>query len=131
MTTTAKTMTGQVRPGAEDLLRELAHFTGDLERYRHWTGRPIYTPGVRHLAERAGAYWLIDLISSWIDHETLKGEDFIVWTLTVNADRGARAIAEDGNGRELVRQEIAFTDFPLDEIALYLTDGTLLLPGEY
>ena len=46
---------------------ELRRFTGDLERYRHsFNRRVIYTPGVQHLAERAGAYWLIDLIASYI-----------------------------------------------------------------
>lgn len=46
---------------------ELRQFTGDLERYRHgFNPRVIYTPGVRYLAERAGAYWLIDLIASHI-----------------------------------------------------------------
>jgi len=41
------------------------------------------------------------------------------------------AIADDGNGNELLRQAIPYTDFPLDEITLYLTERTLLLPGEY
>jgi hypothetical protein len=31
----------------------------------------------------------------------------------------------------LVRQEIPFTDFPLEEITLYLANGTLLLTSEY
>jgi hypothetical protein len=64
-------------------------------------------------------------------HEKLKGEDFIVWKLTVHADRTASAVADDGNGRELFRQKIEFTDFSLDEITLYLAGGTLLLPSEY
>ena len=45
--------------------------------------------------------------------------------------RPATAIADDGNGRELARQDISLTDFPLDEVSLYLTDNTLLLPSEY
>ena len=53
---------------ANELLNELAHFTGDLERYRAGLSRSvIYTPGVRHVAERAGAYWLIDAIVSHVN----------------------------------------------------------------
>ena len=54
-----------------------------------------------------------------------------MWTLTVAADHTAVASADDGNGREVARQDIEFTDFPLDQIKLYLAEGTLLLPGEY
>ena len=115
----------------EALLARLAMHTGSETVFRHWTRRLVYTEGVQDLAEQAEAYWLIDLIASWMNHENLKNEDFIVWTLTVNADRSARAVADDGNGRELIRQEIPLTDFPLDKIDLYLTNNTLLLPSEY
>ena len=38
----------------------------------------------------------------------------------------------DGNtGRAILRQEIEFTDFPLDRVELYLTGGVLMLPGEH
>ena len=40
-------------------------------------------------------------------------------------------LGDDGTGREVARQVIEFTDFPLDEIKLYLDQGTLILPGEY
>lgn len=52
---------------APTLRNELQYFTGDSERWRHPLCRKlIYTPGVRHLAERAGAYWLLDAIASWL-----------------------------------------------------------------
>jgi hypothetical protein len=131
MNTTTATTPRQIRLDRETLLRELAHFTGDLERYRHWTGRLIYTPGVQHLAERAGAYWLIDLVASHQITPNVSAEEFQVWTLTVAADRTALAVADDGSGREVARQVIEFTDFPLDEFKLYLDQGTLMLTGEY
>ena len=55
----------------------------------------------------------------------------MVWKLSVKPDHTAIAVADDGNGRELARQDISLTDFPLDEVSLYLTDNTLLLPSEY
>ena len=81
------------------------------------------TAGRRLLADRPGRLWMIG--------PAVRGEEFLVWTLTVAADRTALAIAGDGNGHELARQEIEYTDFPLEEITLYLTEGTLMLPSEY
>jgi len=52
---------------------ELRQFTGDLDRYRHgFNRRVIYTPGMKHLAERAGAYWLIDAIASYFGTGTMR-----------------------------------------------------------
>jgi hypothetical protein len=86
---------------------------------------------VQDLAEQAGAYWLIDLIASWMLAPIVQTEEFVVWKLSVKPDHTALAVAEDGNGNELARQEIEYSDFPLEEISLYLTDNTLLLPSEY
>ncbi|MBN8907947.1 MAG: hypothetical protein J0H99_15225, partial [Rhodospirillales bacterium] len=109
----------------------LAMHTGSTRWFRHWTRRLVYTEGVQYLAEKANAYWLIDLVASWCPHPSLRSEEFVVWKLSVKPDRTAIAVADDGNGRELARQDISLTDFPLDEISLYLIDNTLLLPSEY
>lgn len=109
----------------------LAMYTGSTRWFRHWTRRLVYTEGVQFLADKASAYWLIDLVASWCPHQSLQNQEFVVWKLSVKPDRTATAIADDGNGRELARQDIPWTDFPLDEVSLYLTDNTLLLPSEY
>lgn len=45
---------------------DLRQFTGDVTRYRHWMNRRvIYTPGIKHLAGQAQAYWLVDAIASY------------------------------------------------------------------
>jgi hypothetical protein len=114
-----------------ELQAGLAMHTGSTRWFRHWTRRLVYTEGVQYLAEKANAYWLIDLVVSWCPHPNLRNEEFVVWKLIVKPDRTATAIANDGNGRELARQDISLTDFPLDKVSLYLTDNTLLLPSEY
>jgi hypothetical protein len=119
------------KPTKEDLLAGLAMFTGTETWFRHWSGRFTYTEGVKYLAEAAQAFWLIDLIASWSPHPTLRREDFVVWKLTVRTDHTATITADDGDGRALITQDIPFTDFPLDEITLYLTDHVLLLTSEY
>lgn len=119
------------REKGEKLAASLAMHTGSESVFRHWTRHLVYTEGVKDLAEQAGAYWLIDLVASWMAEPRMCSEEFVVWKLTVNPDHTAIAVADDGNGNEIARQEIGYTDFPLDEISLYLTNGTLLLPSEY
>ena len=130
MSSTANTASNQ-QALRQDLPRELAQFNGDLDRYRHWTRKLIFTPGIKHLAERAGAFWLVDLVASWQLEGKGAAEQFQVWTLAVRSDQTATATATDGNRAEIARQEIPFTDFPLDEITVWFDGGTLMLPSEY
>ena len=62
------------------------------------------------------------------------------WKLVVAGDESADVICDDGNGAELYRQHVTWTDFSRDEIDFYCCeDGTLgngiarviLLPSEY
>ena len=115
----------------EAILSGLTAHIGTEKWFRHWSRRFTYTEGVRFLAEEAKAHWLIDLVASWCPHPALRGEEFIAWKLQVRPDRSAVATADDGNDRVLVTQEIPLTDFPLDEITLYITDNVLLLTSEY
>jgi len=134
---------------ADELKRELRQFTGDLDRFRHNINRRVlYTPGVQHLAERAGAYWLIDVIASWIGSHSFNQaiaqdnriERLHYWTLEVSDDRGVvQAILEDEEPpyamKPFITQKIPFTDFLLSEISVWASfDGnywTLYLPSEH
>jgi hypothetical protein len=117
---------------ASQLQQALRQFTGT----EHWWTNPLfsgfsYTDGVKYLAGEAGAYWLIDAIFSHQCNPKVKAEGFQEWRLKVSPDNTAVLTCSDGNCNEICRQEIAFTDFPLDEIALYLMNAVLLLPSEY
>lgn len=113
----------------EKLKAELAGFTGTENYYKHFTGM-LFTDGVKFLADKAGAYWLIDIVASY--QCKLKNIGFQLWTLKVNPDKTAIVTAkEDADMPILVTQEIQFTDFPLSEIELYCIDGVLILPSEY
>jgi hypothetical protein len=109
----------------------LAMHTGSETCFRHWAGTLRFTEGVKFLADEAGAYWLIDNIASFRLDAKVRSEEFVLWRLCVNADETASLIAEDGNENELLRQHIPWTNFPVEEISLYLTDDMLLLPSEY
>lgn len=105
--------------------------------YKHWTGRMVYSEGVRWMAERGSCYWLIDACASWLPSKQLRGEDFIVFRLTVNPDKSAVLIATDGNSdTPLVRQAIEFTDYGEAFAELYAVRSpgqptVLMQPCEY
>src|ERR1700722_17043539 len=111
---------------------DLDMFTGSDEFFRHWTGRLVYTQGVKYMAEQGGAYWLIDAIASYQGEPAVKGEEFQLWVLTVNLDQKNATLtcAADSGVPPLVNQENEFTDFPLASIKLYVENDVLMLPSE-
>lgn len=109
----------------------LDQFTGTEHYYRHWSGL-LYTDGVRYMAEEGKAYWLIDAVASY--QRELKGDrlqEFQLWELRVQDRAGVLTCREDSGMEPVVEQRIEYTDFPLDEIKLYVIRGVLILPSEY
>ena len=108
--------------------QNLAQFIGTEFWYRIPGTKITYTDGVKHVAGEGNAYWLIDLI---VSHQgALKDQYFQVWKLRVSDNQG-KITCTDGNENFLMSQEIPFTDFPLPEVTLWLTDNVILLPSEY
>jgi hypothetical protein len=102
----------------ETLSRELRHFTGSETWFRHGIVRDIlFTEGAKHVADRAGAYWLLDEIALSQRHVSgVAGEEFQLWILAVNADHTGILTCEDGNGTAVYTKRIEYTDFPMAEI---------------
>ena len=108
---------------------ELRQFTGTQNYYRDFTGL-LYTDGIQHLAEQAGAYWLIDLVGSY--QPRLRDAPFQAWSIAVNDDRtGQVTMVEDDGEPNRVTQDIPYTDFPLRDFSFYCIDGVMLLKSEY
>ena len=112
---------------------ELAQFTGSEQWHRHGLVRSIlFTDGAKYVADKAGAYWLLDEIALAQRFEkSVAAEEFQLWKLTVKPVHTAVLACEDGNGEAVLSKAIPFTDFPLDEIKFYVTNNTILLPSEY
>jgi hypothetical protein len=112
---------------------ELAQFTGSTTWYRHGLNRNItYTDGIQHLAERAGAYWLIDEVVLAQKCLTVKREEFQVWRLIVNTlTHHGELTCDDGNGNIVFREDIPFTNFPFKDFRFYFTRNVILLTTEY
>jgi hypothetical protein len=113
---------------------ELNQFSGTSQHYKHFLNQFVYTDGVQYLASEAKAYWLIDAIASHqiplLKDETLKR--FQIWKLVVNLEKKtAKLMCERDVNDVVVTQDIAYTDFPLAEVKLYLATGVLMLPSEY
>jgi hypothetical protein len=115
---------------------DLGQFIGSEQLFRHGLSRKhLYTQGAQFVAERAGAYWLLDKIALH-GSPAIDREDFQVWKLEVTPERKATLITSDGNDGILKTEELPFTDFPLSAITLWAVrnefDGfTIMLPGEY
>lgn len=126
------------RTTADELRNGLAQCHGGDEVYRHPLFRRFkYTQGVQYLAEIGKAYWLLDVVFSHQTTPAVAREEFQAWTLTVDlATHSAVVVATDGGKdgrkpREIARQIIEYTDFPLEEQKLFLEGDTLLLPSEH
>ena len=118
----------------------LAQFTGTETWYEHPLARKIlYTDGAKYVAEKGGAYWLLDIIATNNAYgpPEFKREEFQVWTLKVDleAHTGVLTCSDGGkDGHEskvFFTQEIEYTDFPLPEITLWFQNNTIFLPSEY
>lgn len=125
---------------ATELRTGMQQFSG-TEAYHQWSflfRNTVLTDGAHWLAENAGACWLMDAIASYQPALLKKKQTYQFWSLKVS-DKTARLTCENGDGRELLHQDIEYTDFPLDEVKLYCMAGecggrpvmVILLPSEY
>ena len=120
----------------EEILFELPNFYGTAS-YHRWSPlfrNVVLTDGALYIAEACGAYWLMDAIAS--HRASYQQESFVVATLGHFAETTKWSLAlDDGNGNPLATQIIEYSDFPLDEIKLYIVKQenlwVILLPSEY
>ena len=113
----------------------LAQFTGTETWCKHSLAPNIlYTDGAKYVAEKGGAYWLLDIIATNNAYggPEFKREEFQMWKLRVDLEKNSGVLTcEDGNKKIIHSQEIEYTDFPLPEITLYSQNNTIHLPSEY
>ncbi len=89
----------------------------------------FFTDGIRALCDKFECYWLLDVVCSY--QPELKDEEFQVWTLSVNKDCSAKVVATNGNGNELITQNIMFTDFRAKYVEVWVESNVTLLPSEH
>jgi len=113
----------------KNLNDEFKDYYGTQNYYRHWSGN-TYTDGVKAMAEKFKAYWLIDVVFSY---QTGKAKliPFQIWEINSKENKATVIMKEDTNEPILVKQEIKFTDFPVGTFKMYFINKVLLLPSEY
>ena len=119
----------KVKEEIKNLNDHFTGFYGTETYYKHWTKR-VYTDGIKEMAERFKAYWLIDVVFSYQDKK-IGSIPFQVWEITSTGDKATVEMKEDTDQPILVSQKIGFTDFPEGMLKMYLIDNVLLLPSEY
>jgi len=111
---------------------QLNYFTGS-EKYYRIGKRHLLTDGTKYLAEKASGFWMMDAITSHLSE--ISTEEWFVIVRVKLTQATAVMIYEDGNGNELAKQEIPFTDFPIGQITIYACWDTehwvIMLPSEY
>ncbi len=112
---------------------DLRQFTGSEHWYRHALNRQVlFTDGAKYVADAGGAYWLLDEIALAQRYDArVAAEAFQCWKLAVRPDQTATLTCEDGNGHAVLTKQLAYTDFPLDDITLYFTNNVIYLPSEH
>jgi hypothetical protein len=99
---------------------QLNQFIG-TEKYYRISRKHLLTDDTKYLAEVAECFWMMDAIASHLC-EIGTADWFISVRVQVTEGR-AVMIYEDGNDHEHARQEIPYTDFPLNSITLYAAFG--------
>lgn len=127
----------------QELELNLRQFTG-IENYHKWSilfRSFVLTDGAKYLAENAGAYWLMDAVAS--HYGSYKNEGFVIAVFGKNSEyhKGwtLRLVDDIPSTKVFATQNIEYSDFPLDEISLYVIPQdtelgkmwVILLPSEY
>lgn len=121
----------------QQLAHELKGFIG-TEEYHRLTllNSVVGTDGVKFLADNAGAYWLIDMIASHLPSIPRSEQFAIVRYAGTPGASGIFSLTDDIPANQTYAvQHIEFSDFPLDEIVMYVQRGgpgwVVMLRSEY
>ena len=120
-----------------ELRNNLETFTGTEMFYKIPLLKTRFTDGIKYLADTANCFWLVTdtsvIAKSLMNRSYFITIDFKKLSEDMQDAIGYEAIIEygDGNGNVLETHRYHSTDFPLDNLRLFFTDGTLMLPSEY
>lgn len=118
-------------PQSEALRAELANYYGSEHSYPHSLVRDTsYTDGARAFFQKAGAYWLLDILATEPAIRR-QGQEFAAVTLLVGSDAKAVISVTDGNDNEVFRRDLTFTTCPPGTWKFFIQNRTIMLPSEY
>ena len=113
-----------------NLVAELRNFTGT----EHYFVNPMYrwmqyTDGVKYFANKAGAYWFLDMVGTEL-HDLARKEHFMTVDLIVR-DGKSEILVTDGNDVVLWKRKDIYTDCPTGTYRFYLQHNVFMITSEY
>jgi hypothetical protein len=108
-----------------------AHGSDTRVKFSLIPGYPTATSAVNDLAEAAECYWLLDIIGSYQTDKRIDRNGLQVWKLIVNLTDNAAVVRAYNDDTFTIEQDIPITDFPLEELTLWVYDNIILLPSEW
>lgn len=121
------------KPKTLELENYMANYYGTEHYYTDWAYKFKYTDGVKAFCEKAGAYWILDIVNSLFFEEKYAKKmngDFIAIKLNVVENNKATITFEDSESK-FYSQDIPFTDCPEGEWIFFYDDGILIWHSEY
>lgn len=118
---------------------DLAQFTGTERWYRHplaLGARVTYTEGVKYFAEKAGAFWLLDIFATELPKLAVEYGIIFVDAKAKDGKAELSAVRDSGEA-PLWSRSIDFTTLPDGDWRFYMATGgpgdsvVILLPSEY
>ena len=112
----------------EEIMDIIRHSTGteSYHKFSPLSGYPVITDGVKALEEAAELRWMLEKIGEFQLKSNLLDPKFQVWRLLPK-----KGVLRGYNGTVRKVSEKVETDFPSDELRLYLVDGVLMLTSEF
>jgi hypothetical protein len=126
---------------ADQIKQGLGNFYG-TEQYHRVTIFPgiVGTDGVAWLAQNAECFWLIDEIAMAQRHPKVKSnprlQEMQFWNLKRDGKGAILTVVVDSGLPPVLKKRIEYTDFPLDEIDLWVAPAdenlkVIMLKTEY
>jgi hypothetical protein len=129
----------------QTLVSELKHFTGTETYYRHGLNpRMLWTDGVQHFAEKAEAFWVLDVVAlgangnpGLVPQVIPKLDRFAIVRIQTPKGECHMDAVDDIPGSTLWHERIGYSSLPDDiQMKFYLwgkngEKSVLMLPGEY
>lgn len=119
----------------EEFENNLAQFQGceKYYKYKFFGVEFLLTEGIYYLANH-GCYWFLDVIFSYqrdIEKQFPEEFEFQIWTIQKLKNGGWSIVGTDGDDFILKRQHVPFSDFPLEQFSVLLSQRVIMLKNEY
>ncbi len=131
--------TATIDPRVAEVNDYLAQCNGTDTLYTYGLFRKQITSGCKYVADKLGAFWLLDVVfSHQLNRRAVQAANgFQVWRIKLNKTGSGCVVTMDDGGQDgneakvLIRQRIPFTDFPRGvDLVLYYEGGVLMLKEE-